>query len=150
MRMIPEGHRLAGTVQANQHPKRMATQVTQDIRISVKATYSEAQSDPKVGRFLFGYRIRIENRGSRTVQLMRRHWHIVDSLFEHREVKGPGVVGATPVLAPGDHFSYSSFCDLKSGFGRMHGSYTMRHMDDGSTFEVVIPEFDLVYPIAAN
>lgn len=128
----------------------MATQVTHDIRISVKAQYSEEQSDPKVGRFLFNYRIRIENRGSRTVQLLRRHWHIVDSLFEPRQVKGPGVVGATPVLAPGEQFSYNSFCDLRSAFGRMHGTYTMRNVDDGNTFDVVIPSFDLVYPVAGN
>lgn len=128
----------------------MATQVTHDIRISVKARYSEEQSDPKVGRFLFSYRIRIENRGARTVQLLRRHWHIVDSLFEPREVKGPGVVGETPVLAPGEHFTYGSFCDLRSGFGRMSGSYSMRHTDDDSAFDVAIPAFDLSYPIAAN
>lgn len=128
----------------------MATQVTQDIRISVKAVYSEEQSDPKVGRFLFSYRIRIENRSARTVQLLRRRWQIIDSLFEPREVKGPGVVGTTPVLAPGEHFSYSSFCDLRSGFGRMCGNYTMKYTDDGSRFDVVIPEFELLYPVAAN
>ncbi len=134
----------------NQEQKRMATQVTHDIRISVKAEYSHEQSDPKAGRFLFSYRIRIENRGARTVQLLRRHWHIVDSLFEPREVKGPGVVGATPVLATGEHFTYTSFCDLRSAFGRMSGTYTMRHTDDDSGFDVVIPPFELVYPIAAN
>jgi len=128
----------------------MATQVTHDIRISVKAKYSEEQSDPKVGRFLFSYRIRIENRSARTVQLLRRHWHIVDSLFEHREVKGPGVVGETPVLAPGEHFTYGSFCDLRSGFGRMFGSYRMIHTEDGIPFDVAIPSFELLYPIAAN
>lgn len=128
----------------------MATQVTHDIRISVKANYSDEQSDPKVGRFLFSYRIRIENRSARTVQLLRRHWRIVDSLFEPREVKGPGVVGETPVLAPGEHFTYTSFCDLRSGFGRMQGSYRMRNTHDDSTFDVAIPEFDLIYPIAGN
>lgn len=128
----------------------MATQVTHDIRISAKALYSEEQSDPKVGRYLFSYRIRIENRGARPVQLLRRHWYITDSLFDQREVKGPGVVGETPVLAPGEHFSYTSFCDLRSGFGRMQGSYGMIHTDDGSAFDVAIPPFDLVYPIAAN
>ena len=128
----------------------MATQVTHDIRISVKAKYSEEQSDPKVGRFLFSYRIRIENRSARTVQLLRRHWHIADSLSGPREVKGPGVVGETPVLAPGEHFTYNSFCDLRSGFGRMNGTYRMRHTDDDSAFDVEIPSFDLCYPIAAN
>ena len=128
----------------------MATQVTHDIRISVKAQYSEAQSDPKLGRFLFSYRIRIENRSARTVQLLRRHWRITDSLGDPREVSGPGVVGETPVLAPGEHFTYTSFCDLRSGFGRMHGTYLMRNTDDNSPFNVTIPMFDLCYPISAN
>ena len=77
----------------NQHQKRMATQVTHDIRISVKAEYSHEQSDPKVGRFLFSYRIRIENRSARTVQLLRRHWRIVGRLFEPRGGEGPGRLG---------------------------------------------------------
>jgi ApaG protein len=128
----------------------MATQVTHDIRISVKSAYSEEQSDPKVSRFMFSYRIRIENRGTRTVQLLRRHWHITDSLLYPREVEGAGVVGATPVLQAGEHFTYTSYCDLRSAFGRMRGTYTMRHTDDDSTFEVVIPAFELIYPFAAN
>ena len=128
----------------------MATQVTQDVRISVRARYEPEQSDPKQGRFIFSYRIRIENRGARTLQLTRRHWSIFDSLADRREVTGPGVVGETPVLAPGEQFSYNSYCDLRSGMGRMHGRYSMRDMGDGSVFDVVIPEFELLYPYLAN
>ncbi len=128
----------------------MATQVTHDIRVSVRARYEPAQSDPKIGRFLFSYRITIANRGQRAVQLMRRHWHITDSMAEPSEVEGPGVVGETPVIAPGDQHTYSSFCDLRSGFGRMQGTYLMRHTDDDSTFEATIPAFDLIYPLVAN
>lgn len=128
----------------------MATQVTHDIRISVRSVYEPEQSDPKQGRYIFSYRIRIENRGARTVQLMRRHWIITDSMAEPREVRGPGVVGATPVLAAGEHFTYTSYCDLRSAFGRMQGAYNMRHTDDGSGFDVTIPAFELHYPFAAN
>lgn len=128
----------------------MATQVTHDIRVSARARFEPAQSDPKLGKFLFSYRITIANHGQRAVQLMRRHWHITDSMADPREVEGPGVVGETPVLAPGEQFTYSSFCDLRSGFGRMRGVYLMRHTDDDSTFDALIPAFDLRYPIAAN
>lgn len=128
----------------------MATAVTHDIRVSVRAYFEATQSDPKVGRFLFAYRITIANKGQRAVQLLRRHWHITDSLAPGREVEGPGVVGETPELGPGDTFTYTSFCDLRSGFGRMHGTYLMRHLDDDSTFEVRIPAFELQYPVAAN
>jgi ApaG protein len=128
----------------------MATQVTHDIRITVRAEFVSDQSDPKLGRYLYSYRIRIENRSARTVQLTRRSWHIIDSLSDQRNVEGPGVVGETPVLEPGESFSYNSFCDLRSGFGHMEGAYTMRHLDDDSAFEVTIPGFDLLYPWSAN
>lgn len=128
----------------------MATAVTHDIRVSVRAQYETSQSDPKAGRFLFAYRITIANKGQRAVQLLRRHWHITDSLAAPREVEGPGVVGETPRLEQGDTFTYTSFCGLRSGFGRMHGTYLMKHLDDDSTFEVRIPAFELRYPFAAN
>lgn len=128
----------------------MSTAVSHDIRISVLARFEAAQSDPVGGRYLFSYRITIANRGRRTVQLLRRHWFITDSLASAREVEGPGVVGALPVLEPGEQFTYTSYCELRSGIGRMHGTYRMRHVDDASEFEVAIPAFDLHLPYAAN
>lgn len=128
----------------------MPASITRHIHVQVRAEFAAAQSDPRAGRFIFAYRITITNAGTRKVQLLRRHWHIVDSLGPVREVEGEGVVGETPELAPGEHYSYSSFCDLRSGFGGMQGSYLMRHVDDDSTFKVRIPRFDLLYPYAAN
>ncbi len=128
----------------------MSTAVTQDIRVSVLSRFEAGQSDPNEGRFLFSYRITIANRGQRTVQLLRRHWFISDSLAPLAEVRGPGVVGAVPVLEPGEQFTYTSFCELRSGMGRMHGIYHMRHLDDGTEFEVAIPSFDLQFPYVAN
>ncbi|MFZ1615888.1 MAG: Co2+/Mg2+ efflux protein ApaG [Flavobacteriales bacterium] len=128
----------------------MSTAVSHDIRISVRAHYEPAQSDPAEGRFIFSYRVTIANRGNRTVQLMERTWYISDSLAPRRKVEGPGVVGATPVLKPGEQFTYSSFCDLRSAWGRMQGNYLMRHLDDGSLFEASIPSFDLQVAHAAN
>ena len=128
----------------------MSTAVSHDIRISVRAHFEAGQSDPVEGRFIFSYRITIANRGHRVVQLMRRTWYIADSLAPRRKVEGPGVVGATPVLAPGEQFTYTSFCDLRSGWGRMQGNYLMRHTDDGSEFEAAIPPFDLQQVHTAN
>ncbi len=127
----------------------MSTAVTHGIRVSVRAKFSQEQSDPKALRYLYGYRVRIENTGSSSVQLLRRHWLIHDSLGSHREVEGAGVVGEQPVLSPGEAFTYSSFCDLKSDIGRMSGSYLMRRAD-GTTFRVRIPEFLLQVPHRAN
>lgn len=128
----------------------MSTKVTQGILISARARYEAEQSDPKAGRFLFSYRIRIENRSERQVRLLSRHWEIVDSLAARRTVDGPGVVGETPLLAPGEQFAYTSHCDLRSGFGRMSGHYTMEVIGDGQRFEVEIPAFELLAPVAAN
>lgn len=128
----------------------MATAVTQHIRVSVKARFEAAQSDPALARFLYSYRITIANNGQRAVQLLRRHWRIHDSLSAPREVEGLGVVGEMPHLEPGESFTYQSFCDLRSALGRMHGTYLMRHLDDDSTFEVRIPSFDLRWPYVAN
>lgn len=128
----------------------MPTAVTSDIRVSVEARFEPEHSALQQERYLFSYRINIANHGQRTVQLLDRHWHIIDPLAPEREVKGAGVVGLTPVIEPGKDFSYSSFCDLTSSMGRMYGSYTMRHIDDGSTFRVAIPSFALLCPYGSN
>ncbi|MBK7382209.1 MAG: Co2+/Mg2+ efflux protein ApaG [Flavobacteriales bacterium] len=128
----------------------MATAVTHGIRITARARYEEAHSDAKAGRFIFSYRITISNRSEETVQLLHRHWTIHDSLAPVREVDGPGVVGETPVLAPGEEFSYSSACDLRSGFGRMEGNYRMLRARDGLMFHVQIPTMQLASPFLVN
>lgn len=128
----------------------MGTVVTHGIRVTARARYEGAHSDPKAARFIFSYRITISNRGPEAVQLLRRHWVIRDSLAGRREVEGPGVVGETPVLQPGEEFSYSSACDLRSGFGRMDGTYLMKRLRDGSEFRVDIPVMHLVFAHAAN
>jgi ApaG protein len=128
----------------------MAILVTNSIAVAVQSRYEQRHSDPAQGKFYFSYRITITNQGQRTVRLLRRHWHIVDTLAVPREVKGPGVVGETPLLAPGAAFTYSSFCDLQSAVGKMEGKYIMRDEDDRQEFEVTIPAFDLLYSWLAN
>lgn len=129
----------------------MPAAVTHGIQVSARARYEEAHSDPKAGRFLFSYRITITNRSERTVQLLRRHWWISDSLAAPREVEGPGVIGEQPVLPPGESFTYSSACDLRSGLGRMRGTYLMRRVGgDESRFEVEVPELQLAWPLVLN
>ncbi|MBK8228809.1 MAG: Co2+/Mg2+ efflux protein ApaG [Flavobacteriales bacterium] len=128
----------------------MGTAVTHGIRVSARARFEPAHSDPKMARHIFSYRITISNRGNETVQLMRRHWIIRDSLAGPREVEGPGVVGETPVLAPGEEFTYSSACDLRGAFGRMDGTYLMRRTADGSEFRVEIPAIQLSSALATN
>lgn len=128
----------------------LSTAVTHDIQITAEPAFEEAHSDARAGRFLFSYRITIANRGQDTVRLLRRHWHITDSLQPPAEVEGPGVVGVTPLLEPGGAFTYKSACDLRSGLGRMRGTYLMERSRDGHRFRVTIPEMVLCYPYQMN
>jgi ApaG protein len=128
----------------------VSTAVTHDILITAEPTFEEAHSDARVGRFLFSYRITIANQGRDSVRLLRRHWIITDSLHLQSEVEGPGVVGATPVLASGASFTYTSACDLRSSLGRMRGTYLMERIRDGHRFRVTIPEMVLCFPYQLN
>jgi ApaG protein len=118
---------------------------TRNIRVAVKPAFLEDQSDPEEQRYLWSYTVTIENKGSETVQLLSRHWHITDGRGQVKEVSGPGVVGAQPVLAPGQKFQYTSGCPLPTSSGYMSGSYEMR-LNSGEKFAAEIPAFLLESP----
>jgi ApaG protein len=116
--------------------------VTHDIRVEVMARHSPEHSRPLVGEWVFQYTVRITNQGTDTVQLVSRHWIITDALDHTEEVKGPGVVGEQPVLAPGESFKYSSWCPLKTPTGTMRGTYQMVRTGGGE-FDIEIAPFAL-------
>ncbi|MCA9509843.1 MAG: Co2+/Mg2+ efflux protein ApaG [Myxococcota bacterium] len=119
-----------------------STAITDGIRVSVEAEYSPAHSAPEQSEWFFLYTVTIENESDRTVQLLSRHWMIVDATGRHQEVRGPGVVGEQPVLEPGDRYQYTSGCPLATPFGAMQGSYRMTTADDRE-FDVAIARFEL-------
>ena len=98
---------------------------------------------------MFHYTVRITNRGDETVQLLSRHWIITDAAGHIEEVKGPGVVGTQPVLAPGEGFQYSSRSQLKTSSGVMRGTYQMVTAD-GDHFDVEIAPFALHEPYTVH
>src|SRR3984893_2090279 len=120
----------------------MSDAVTNSIRVEVLSRHSPENSRPQQGEWVFQYTVRITNQGSETVQLISRHWIITDALEHVEEVKGPGVVGEQPVLAPGESFKYSSWCPLKTPTGMMHGTYQMARTG-GSQFDIEIAPFAL-------
>ena len=128
----------------------MVTEITQGIKVSVETEYQPAYSSPSEHHYVFTYRITIENQSEYTIQLMRRHWHIYDAGFLSREVEGEGVVGQQPVLEPGETHQYVSGCNLKSGLGKMLGTYTMEKILDGTNVLVTIPEFTMASPHRLN
>jgi ApaG protein len=121
--------------------------VTRGIRVRVTPQYLEEESAPEQDRFFWAYTIDISNEGSETVQLRSRHWRITDSVGRTEEVRGPGVVGETPVLQPGKSFRYTSGCPLETPSGIMVGSYQMT-TEAGELFNVAIPAFSLDSPHA--
>lgn len=123
----------------------MYSEMTRSIKVIVKPFYLADQSSPGDSHYVWAYHVRIENHGQETVQLRRRHWHITDGLGRVQEVRGPGVVGEQPVLAPGDSFEYTSGTPLKTPSGIMVGSYEME-TPSGESFAVKVPAFSLDSP----
>lgn len=116
--------------------------LTDGIRIRVAAEFLPDQSDPDRNHFLYAYRVVIENVGDLRARLLARHWVIRDANGDVREVKGPGVIGEHPDLAPGESFEYMSACPLATTWGTMEGSYRMCREDEVE-FEAQIGRFFL-------
>ncbi len=123
----------------------MYERTTRDITVSVNPTYLEDQSSPGDNHYVWAYRVRIENHGDHTVQLLRRHWRITDAMGRVQEVQGSGVVGEQPVLQPGDSYEYTSGTPLPTPSGIMVGHYQME-TENGERFEVDVPAFSLDSP----
>lgn len=122
---------------------------TYAIEVSVQTRYLREQSDPSAQRFAFAYTITIANQGALPAQLLSRHWLITDGNSKVQEVKGPGVVGEQPTIAPGASHTYTSGCLLDTPIGTMEGSYDMR-ASDGHRFVAEIKRFRLAKPNALN
>ena len=116
-----------------------------DLSISVTPQYLPEQSDPDKNHFVFAYTVRITNNGQHAAQVISRHWVITDARQNVQEVRGLGIVGQQPLLAPGESFEYTSGCPLPTPFGTMKGSYHCVG-DNGIPFEAGISEFVLAMP----
>ncbi len=118
---------------------------TKRVRVAVKPAYLHDQSDPEDDRYVWSYTVTIENKGHETVQLLSRYWNIIDGQGRIQEVRGAGVVGAQPMIKPGESFQYTSGCPLETASGSMSGRYQMMSAS-GESFEAEIPAFLLESP----
>jgi ApaG protein len=116
-----------------------------EIAVSAATRYVAEQSDESAGRYVFAYTITIRNSGTVAAQLISRHWIITDAEGVVQEVRGLGVVGAQPLLQPGESFEYTSGASIATPVGTMRGAYQMV-AQDGTRFEAPIPEFTLSVP----
>jgi ApaG protein len=92
----------------------------------------------------FIYFLTIRNDSDRTVTLLGRKWVVEHADGTQLVIEGDKIVGETPTLAPGEHFSYNSYhvgqCDAKA-----HGSF--HGVDEhGARIYVRIPTFAMNVP----
>lgn len=121
------------------------SETTHAIRVTVTPIFIPGESFPNAVHYVWAYHVRMENLGQETVQLKTRYWKIIDSKGFVKEVRGPGVVGETPVLLPGGAFEYSSGTTLPTASGIMSGSYFFE-TPNGEGRDITIPAFSLDSP----
>jgi len=119
--------------------------VTEGIRVEVYPEFIPEQSSPEESKYVFAYRIVITNESDKWAKLLSRHWIIINADGDREDVEGPGVVGYTPELEPGESFEYTSFCPLNTNWGTMEGSFKMI-LKNGETFDALIARFYLFDP----
>ena len=123
--------------------------VTRGVRVRVQSEYSADQSAPSKNQWFFLYTVTISNESTETVQLLTRHWIILDGTGHIEEVRGPGVVGKQPTMKPGESFEYTSGCPLSTPFGVMEGTYQMV-TQSGERFDAKIAPFTLSEPYTVH
>ncbi len=138
------------TAQPNrQHKNQSTSDHRYNVRVQVNTQYMEAHSKPEGNHYVFAYHIRITNLGSQSAQLLTRHWLITNSEGETQEVRGDGVIGEQPIIAPGQTHQYSSGTWLTTNLGFMQGHFGMQSTD-GHQFKAAIDAFTLAVPGALH
>jgi ApaG protein len=145
--LIFAGRRAApiGSRATLRYDRTMYRAVTRQIEVTVEPNFVPEQSSAERCRFFWSYTVVITNTGEETVQLRARHWIITDASGRQQEVRGDGVVGEQPVLAPGERFEYTSGVPLSTASGFMTGFYQMV-AESGETFDIEVPTFSLDSP----
>ncbi|UTW06410.1 Co2+/Mg2+ efflux protein ApaG [Pseudomonas benzenivorans] len=115
------------------------------VDVEVATRYLPEQSQPEQNRYAFAYTVTIANNGQQPAKLLSRHWLITDGDGRVQEVRGAGVVGQQPLIAPGESHTYSSGTVMATRVGAMQGSYQML-AEDGTRFEAPIAPFRLAVP----
>jgi ApaG protein len=123
--------------------------LTRGVRVQVLARYSPERSQPADNKWFFLYTVTISNEGHETVQLLTRHWMVSDGSGVIDEVRGPGVVGKQPTLAPGESFEYTSGWPLSTPFGILEGTYQMM-TEAGESFDATIAPITLSEPYTVH
>src|SRR5258708_11949518 len=119
--------------------------ITRLIEVTVEPNFLPERSSVERREYFWSYTIVITNTGNETVQLQTRHWIITDASGRRQEIRGEGVIGEQPVLAPGERFEYTSGVPLTTASGFMTRRYQMVS-ESGARFEIDVPTFSLDSP----
>src|ERR1700758_153595 len=136
-----------GSAKTFRYDGAMYRAVTRQIEVTVEPNFMPERSSAERSRYFWSYTIVITNSGDETVQLKTRHWIITDATGRQQEVKGEGVIGEQPILAPGERYEYTSGVPLSTASGFMTGRYQMVN-ESGERFEIDVPMFSLDSPNA--
>lgn len=128
----------------------MIQQITRGIKISVETKFEGSFLKDQILHHAFMYFITIENQSKDVVQLLSRHWKILESINRPQYVYGNGVVGKKPVIRPGERHTYQSGCLITSPLGCMSGTYIMINFTTAKKFNVDVPNFKLIVPYILN
>ena len=128
----------------------MVEKITKGIKVSVEARYEGSFLKDHMLHYAFVYKINIENQSKDSVQVLSRHWKVIESTNRPQYVNGDGIVGKKPVVRPGEIHHYQSGCLLTSPIGNMSGTYVMINFSTSRKFNVKIPGFKLNVPYILN
>ena len=95
------------------------------VQTDILTYFLPEHSEPKAGRYLFGYTVKLSNRGELAVRVLRRCWTLTDGLGRVQTLRGTGVAGAQPLILPGGSFEYSSVCTLTTPGGFLEGVFDL-------------------------
>ena len=102
---------------------------------------------PSAQPHAFIYFITITNLSDRSVRLLGRKWLITNEDGTKLVIEGDKIVGETPILATGEHFSYNSYHMTNMNAvvnGSFHGvdEFDQKIHANVPEFELSIPEED--------
>ncbi len=128
----------------------MIQQITRGIKISVETKFEGSFLKEQILHYAFLYSITIENQSKDVVQLLSRHWKILESVSRPQYINGNGVVGKKPIIRPGESHTYQSGSLITSPLGSMSGTYIMINFTTAKKFNVEVPNFRLSVPYILN
>ena len=111
------------------------------VRVNVDdVVFMPSLHSPPDKPYPFIYFITIYNNSEKVIQILGRKWIVIESDGEYTVLEGDGVIGETPTLNPGEHFSYNSY-HVVARSGEASGA--LYGVANGESFMVEIPEFML-------